>query len=239
MPPAIKVTNLSFYYQSVGILNNCSFEINANEFIGVIGPNGGGKTTLLKLLMGFLKPSSGNIEIFGTPPGNKSHHLAYVPQTVRFDPQFPISVFEVVLSGRLAYLPWHGRYTQEDKKLAVEALERVGISTSLYKQAYGKLSGGQAQRVLIARALVSHPKILFLDEPTASVDVHAESDIFNLLSELKGSMMILMVTHNLKVAISQVQRVLCVQGSVLSLKPAEVCEHFGIGLYHTPLINLK
>ncbi|MBS4167586.1 ATP-binding cassette domain-containing protein [Parachlamydia sp. AcF125] len=239
MPSAIQVKNLSFYYQSAGILNNCTFEIQANEFIGIIGPNGGGKTTLLKLLLGFLKPSSGNIEIFGHSPGINSHRKAYVPQAVRFDPQFPISVFEVVLSGRLASLPWYGRYSQKDKKLAAEALERVGIAKMLYNQAYGKLSGGQAQRVLIARALVAEPEILFLDEPTASVDAQAESDIFNLLSELKGSMVILMVTHNLKAAISQVQRVLCVQGTVLSLKPEEVCEHFGIGLYHTPLIKLK
>lgn len=234
--PAITVTDLSFFYESTPILKNTSFQIDSGEFIGIIGPNGGGKTTLLKLLMGFIKPAGGKIKIHG-----KSHEkqMAYVPQTVRFDAQFPISVFEVVLSGRLAHLPWHGRYSQKDKQLADEALAQVGLSKELHSQAYGKLSGGQAQRVLIARALVSQPQILLLDEPTASVDANAESDIYHILSGLKGKMTILMVTHNLKTAINQVERVLCVQGSVLSLKPEEVCEHFGIGLYHTPLMNLR
>lgn len=236
MSAAITVTDLSFYYQSSVILKNTSFQIDSGEFIGIIGPNGGGKTTLLKLLMGFMKPASGKIEIHGAP---QEKQMAYVPQTVRFDPQFPISVFEVVLSGRLSHLPWHGRYSQKDKQLASEALNQVGLSKELHSKAYGKLSGGQAQRVLIARALVSQPQILLLDEPTASVDPQAEADIYQLLNSLKGTMTILMVTHNLKTAISQVERVLCVQGCVLSLKPEEVCEHFGIGLYHTPLMNLK
>lgn len=239
MSAAVAVKNLSFYYQSVAILKETSFQIEAGEFIGIIGPNGGGKTTLLKLIMGFLRPTHGSIEIFGTPPGTGTQQLAYVPQTVRFDPQFPISVLEVVLSGRLAHLPWYGRYSQKDRQLAIQALQKVGIPEHFYQHAYGNLSGGQAQRVLIARALVSDPKILLLDEPTASVDAQAESDIYLLLKELKGTMTILMVTHNLKAAISHVQRVLCVQGNVISLKPEEVCEHFGIGLYHTPLMNLK
>jgi len=239
MSAAVAVKNLSFYYQKMAILKETSFQIQPGEFIGIIGPNGGGKTTLLKLIMGFLRPSHGTIEIFGNPPGTGPQQLAYVPQTVRFDPQFPISVLEVVLSGRLAHLPWYGRYSQKDKQLAGQALQKVGISESFYQQAYGHLSGGQAQRVLIARALVSDPQILLLDEPTASVDSQAESDIYHLLNELKGTMTILMVTHNLKTAINYVQRVLCVQGNVVSLKPEEVCEHFGIGLYHTPLINLK
>jgi zinc transport system ATP-binding protein len=236
--PVIHLEHLSFSYPTTPVLKEVSFQINEGEFIGIIGPNGGGKTTLLKLIMGFLKPSSGKIEIFGKPPQSSRNVLAYVPQTLRFDRQFPISVMELVLSGRLSHLPWYGMFSQADKMAALEALEKVGL-TEFQNKAFGTLSGGQAQRALIARALVSNPQLLLLDEPTASVDTQAEADIYNLLSQLRGNMTILMVTHDLRTAIDHVERVLCVQGSVISLKPQEVCEHFAIGLYHPPLIQMK
>lgn len=235
--PVISLENVNFSYQNTPVLKNVSFAIEQGEFVGVIGPNGGGKTTLLKLLMGFLKPSSGKIEIFNKPPQSALQQMAYVPQTARFDKQFPISVLELVLEGRLSRLPWYGRFSQEDKKAAIESLEKVGMGR--FKNApFGTLSGGQAQRALIARALVSNPQILLLDEPTASVDSQAESWIYDILKELSGKITIVMVTHNLKTAIELVGRVVCVQSSVFILKPQEVCEHFAFGLYHPPLIDI-
>lgn len=240
MSTIIELQHLNFSYAHADVLRNVSFQVLSGEFIGIIGPNGGGKTTLLKLLMGFLKPNSGKLEIFGVPPTQALQQIAYVPQGLHFDRQFPISVFELVLSGRLSKLPWYGVYSEEDRKAAEDALEQVGM-LELRDKPFGSLSGGQAQRALIARALVSEPKLLLLDEPTASIDSQAQALIYSILKNLRGSMTIMMVTHDLKAAIELVEKVLCVQGGVLSLLPSEVCEHFALGLYHTPLKtgNLK
>lgn len=235
--PIVSLKNVSFSYQDNPILKNASFEIEAGEFIGVIGPNGGGKTTLLKLIMGFLIPDSGDIKTFGSSPQSSMKKIGYVPQSLHFDRQFPISVLELVLGGRLSNLPWYGKFSQQDKAAALEALEKMGMAD--FKNApFGTLSGGQAQRALIARALASNPQLLLLDEPTASVDSQAGYSIYNILKELQNKITIMMVTHDLRTAIELVQRVICVQTTVISLKPKEVCEHFAFGLYHTPLTKV-
>ncbi len=236
MEDVVEIERLSFAYQDLPVLQDVTVTIHSGEFIGVIGPNGGGKTTLLKLILGFLKPLSGTIRVFGEPPASALSQIAYVPQAMRFDKQFPISALEVVLQGRLAHLPWYGRYSHADKQAALDALERVGL-LEFQHNAFGTLSGGQAQRVLIARALASSPALLLLDEPTASVDAQAQNEIYALLKRLQGSMTILMVTHDLGIAIDHVQRVICVQRTVMTLKPQEVCQHFAFGLYHPPLIK--
>lgn len=232
----VTLENVSFAYQDVSVLKNATFQVEAGEFIGIIGPNGGGKTTLLKLIMGFLSPTSGTVRIFGHSPKNVLQRMAYVPQTTRYDRQFPITVLEVVLLGRLSHLSWYGKFRASDKKAALESLEKVGLP-DFADRAFGTLSGGQAQRVLIARALASNPSLLLLDEPTASVDVNAQADIYALLQKLKGSMTILMVTHDLNIAVEYVKKVICVQHNVIMMTPQEVCEHFALGLYHTPLIT--
>jgi len=235
MNPAIHLENVSFAYQDTPVLKKVTINIRPGDFVGIIGPNGGGKTTLLKLILGFLKPLSGKIEVFGMQPQFARQKLGYVPQIARFDRQFPISVYELVLSGRLSFLPWYGYYGKADKLAALEALEMMGLSR-LKDKAFGTLSGGQAQRALIARALVSDPELLILDEPTASVDSQAEADIYAILKKLSGKKTILMVTHDLKAAINEVQQVICVQQEAISLSPHEVCEHFAFGLYHKPLL---
>ncbi len=236
MEPIISLKNVCFAYQDDQVIKDVSFDIAPGEFVGIIGPNGGGKTTLLKLLMGFLKPSTGNISIFGSAPTIARQPIAYVPQSVRFDKQFPISVLELVMGGRLSHLPWYGMFSREDKQAALSALERVGL-LEFQHRSFGNLSGGQAQRALIARALASNPRLLLLDEPTASVDNQAEADIYNILKGLRGVMTIVMVTHNLQAAIELVEKVVCVQQSATVLKPQQVCEHFALGLYHTPLLK--
>lgn len=226
--------DVGFSYQAP-VIKEATFQVQEGEFVGIIGPNGGGKTTLLKLILGFIKPDSGTIQVFGQPPGFATTRIAYVAQNLRFDRQFPISVLELVLAGRLSHLPWYGIYKQEDVQAAHAALEKVGL-TPFCNSAFGELSGGQAQRALIARALVSEPQLLLLDEPTANVDAEAEAGIYEILKSLRKSMTILMVNHDLHAAIHLVDRVLlCVQGEVRSLLPPEVCEHFAIGLYHPPL----
>lgn len=237
MKPIIQLEHVAFAYADVPVLTNVNLSIDPCEFIGIIGPNGGGKTTLLKLLMGFLKPTAGKLEIFGESSQASRYQIAYVPQTQRFDRDFPISVLEVVLSGRLSKLPWYGKFSTEDKEAAQQALEQVHMS-DFQNRPIGTLSGGQAQRALIARALASNPKLLLLDEPTANVDQKAEADIYEILHSLQGKMTILMVTHDLGTAIEHVQRVLLVQNNVILLKPEEVCQHFAMGLYHAPLIQM-
>ncbi|MBA3816569.1 MAG: ABC transporter ATP-binding protein [Parachlamydiaceae bacterium] len=238
MELAVALDHISFAYQDSLVLKDICLAVKSGEFIGMIGPNGGGKTTLLKLMMGFLKPSSGDISIFSEPPASSLQQISYVPQSLRFDKQFPISVMELVMGGRLSHLPWYGIFSKKDKEIALHALERVGL-VDFQHRSFGNLSGGQAQRALIARALASEPQLLLLDEPTASVDAQAESDIYNILKGLQSQITIIMVTHNLRAAIELVERVICVQQTAISLKPQEVCEHFAFGLYHAPLINIK
>ncbi len=228
----IEINQMSFSYPHNRVLNEIDLTIASGEFIGIIGPNGGGKTTLLKLIMGLLKPSRGSIKVFGRNPADPFVlcKMAYVPQAIRFDREFPISVEEVVLMGVLRHLPWYGAFKSLERKSALAALETVGLA-NMAKASFGTLSGGQAQRVLIARALVSSPELLLLDEPTASIDTKAEADIYALLQTLKKSITILMVTHDLGTAIDQVSRVLCVQGTAFPLERQQVCKHYSFGLY--------
>jgi zinc transport system ATP-binding protein len=234
----VELSDVCFSYHEIPVLRNITFSIHKGEFVGIIGPNGGGKTTLLKLIMGFLKPDKGTIKVFGKDPENARQHLAYVPQSLRFDRQFPISVLEVVLSGRLSKLPWYGQYSDEDYDRAKDSLEKVQMS-AFVDRPFGSLSTGQAQRVLIARALTSSPSLLLLDEPTASVDPNSEAEIQAILKKLSHSMTLMMVTHNLQTIVNEVKKVICVQGEAFPLKPEEVCEHFSLGLYHPPMIKLK
>ncbi len=233
---AISVHNVSFgYSRTQPVLQKVSFDIYSGEFVGIIGPNGGGKTTLLKLLIGFLQPWAGKISIFQKPPTRHPNGIAYVPQALHCDRQFPISVMELVLEGRLSRLSWWGSFSKEDKEAALHALEQVKLVDFRHRP-FGTLSGGQAQRALIARALAEQPKILLLDEPMACVDVQAEADIYDVLHTIQGNITCLMVTHDIRAIIQKVKRVLCVQGSVMSFAPEQVCEHFALGLYHFPLI---
>jgi zinc transport system ATP-binding protein len=234
MENVLEVTDLSFSYHEDPILSKVSFTISEKEFVGIIGPNGGGKTTLLLLLMGFLKPSKGKIKLFGKSPKEARDEIGYVPQAFRFDREFPISVLEVVLGGKLRTAPAFGGYRKEDKQAAKEALEKMGMEKQIHA-AFSELSGGQAQRVLLARALVGNPKLLFLDEPTANVDQSAQAEIYKLLDKLKGEITVVMVTHDLRTACSHVERLLCVEREVASFSPQEVCEHFALGLYHPPI----
>lgn len=237
MAPVVSLQDVNFSYQDAAVLKNVSFDLQPGEFVGIIGPNGGGKTTLLKLILGFLKPNTGKIQVFGEPPRGSRQPIGYVPQSLRFDKQFPISVLELVLEGRLSHLPWYGQFSKTDKEAALNALERVGMLDFRHRS-FGNLSGGQAQRALIARALASEPRLLILDEPTASVDNQAEAEIYAILKSLQHTITILMVTHNLQAAIELVQKVVCVQQTANVLDPQQVCEHFALGLYHAPLLKL-
>jgi len=234
MQKALCIENLNFHYDSLPTLEDVSIEIAIGEFVGIFGPNGGGKTTLLKLILGLLHPQKGKVLLFDLCPEQARHLIGYVPQSIRLDRDFPITTLEVVMMGALGKLSWLGRYPAEVKDKALQALELVGLGHKT-KAPFGTLSGGESQRVLIARAIVDSPRMLILDEPTANIDPKGEQSIHELLLELNKSMTILMVTHDLQTILDKAGRLLCVQRKVTSLKAKEVCEHFALGLYHTPL----
>ncbi len=236
MKNIITLEKINFAYEKHIILEEASIDITMGEYVGIFGPNGGGKTTLLRLIMGFLKPISGKIEIFGKNPKDARNKIAYVPQSYPFDKKFPISVFEIVLGGLLSDLPWWGVYRLRDKEKALYWIDKMGLNDHIHAS-FGTLSGGLAKRTLIARALVSNPELLLLDEPTSGIDSKTESEIYDILDGLKGKITILMVTHDLRFAINKVQKVILVQKNVVSLKPEDVCEHFAVGLYHPPLVK--
>ena len=231
MSKAADLQDITFSYRGEPILRNLTLSIEMGEFIGIFGPNGGGKTTLLKLLMGFLTPQSGSIQIFGAAPELQRHRIGYVPQVHRTDSDFPITVEELIALGRLS---------KEDPRETKEECERWMESLGLLahrNKAYGELSGGLAQRALLARALAGDPDLLLLDEPTANVDSHSLTTIFNILKTLQGKKTILFVTHDLRTLVPQVNRLLCIQGGATTYEPQEVCQHFALGLYHTKALR--
>lgn len=231
-PPAVAATHLFFSYEKIPVLEGANVSVAEGEFIGIIGPNGGGKTTLLKLIMGFLSPQSGRIRVFGEPPARSRRRIGYVPQVSQTDRAFPITVFELVMLGfvseRFAYPP-------RAKEQALALLEELGLGPHKSK-AFSSLSGGLAQKALLARALASNPDLLLLDEPTANIDPASRTAILKKLESLKNHKTILLVTHDLKTIIEKVDRILCIQSQVSSYLPHETCEHFALGLYHRPLI---
>lgn len=201
--PVISFEKVDFAYNSELILKDVSFSIHKGQFVSVIGPNGGGKTTLLKLILGQLKPLAGNISL--------SEKLAYVPQYQTFDSDFPTSVYNAVLTGILHKNLF--RYSSEDKKTALKSLELVGLSEYKHRP-LSSLSGGQKQRVLIARALTSQAEIIILDEPLANVDREVGKKIYEILKEISREKTILLVSHDVGVVTDISDRVLCVNRSV-------------------------
>lgn len=230
---AIKADHLSFDYDHAPILDDVSFEIRFGEFIGIFGPNGGGKTTLLKLLMGFLKPKKGTVTLLDETPVQAREKIGYVPQIFELDREFPMTALDVVMMGCLEAAPFRS-YVPHAKEKSMDALADMGLA-EFKNHPFGALSGGQMQRVLIARALVSRPSILLLDEPTASVDAAAEASITAQLEKLKGKLTLVMVTHNLQLILQKANRLLCINRTITPYLPKDVCGHFAQGLYHESL----
>lgn len=187
----ISISNLSAHYKGICALKEITFKIKNKSFLAVLGPNGGGKSTLLKIILGLKTPTSGEVHI---KEGTK---MAYVPQFKSFDLEFPISVNDVILQGRIKQgIKFFHRYSETDQNLAKHFIEMLNLKNVMDRQ-IGELSGGQLQKILIARALVSDPDILLLDEPTANIDAEAKEDILNILKDLNKDKTIIMVTHSM------------------------------------------
>ncbi len=205
---AIQIKDLWVRIDRNMILEKINLNVKKKEFLGIIGPNGGGKTTLLKAILGLIPLYKGTVNIFGKSPVKGRRKIGYVPQYTVYDKDFPISVWDVVLMGRLThrkYIPWYSKLDLAAAKHALEIVEMYGFK----KRHIDKLSGGQKQRVFIARALALNPKILLLDEPTASVDKHIQKGIYDLLKKLNEDITIILVTHDIGVISSYVDEVVC------------------------------
>jgi zinc transport system ATP-binding protein len=218
--PVITVKDMSFSYNGKLVLVDVNLRIYNREFLSMVGPNGGGKTTLLKLMLGLFKPTSGEVRIYGKPPERSLNLIGYMPQYPLYDPQFPVSVMDVALMGRLGH---HGKgfYTKTDREAVMYALEEVDMA-AFYKHRFSSLSGGQRQRVFLSRALVGGPEILLLDEPTANVDLEIENRLYEILKELNKRMTIIMVTHDLGFVSRIVHRVICVKKKVVIHPTSEI-----------------
>jgi zinc transport system ATP-binding protein len=220
---AVDIQDLSFSYAAAPVLEGVDLRVASGEFLGIVGPNAGGKSTLLKLILGLLKPRRGRVRVLGEPPRRARRRIGYVPQYPGFSRDFPISVEEVVLMGRFGLSGSGkggllglrlGRWRRMDRDAAAAALREVEAADLSGRQ-IGTLSGGQMQRVLLARALAAEPELLILDEPTANIDQRIEGEIFELLAALNRRLTILVVSHDIAFISSYVTRVACLNRTLV------------------------
>jgi len=212
--PVIEVEHVHYAYGAVPVLEDVELTVHAGEFLGLVGPNAGGKSTLLKLILGLIEPSAGRVRVLGQAPSRARRRLGYVPQYPAFPRDFPISVGDVVLMGRLGLGPMLGGWRRGDRAAAMRTLAEVEAD-DLAGRTIGTLSGGQLQRVLLARALVGEPEILILDEPTANIDQRLEGEIFELLAALNERLTIVVVSHDIAFISTYVSRVACLNRTLI------------------------
>jgi zinc transport system ATP-binding protein len=211
MARLLEIQSLSASYDNNIVLEDINFAVNENDFIGVIGPNGGGKTTLLKVILGLLKPVKGRIEFNGSL--STSNGIGYLPQISTGDANYPVTVTDVILSGMMIRKRILSRMSSADKRRAAEIVEELGLS-GMNKSSLSELSGGQLQRVFLGRAIIGDPKLLLLDEPGNFVDSSFEKDFYEKLKELNNRMAILMVSHDIGMISSHVKSYACVNRSL-------------------------
>jgi zinc transport system ATP-binding protein len=221
--PVVELQNVQFAYGTEPVLRDVNLRVQRGDFLAILGPNGGGKSTLLKLMLGLLSPQHGTVTLFGVAPGDAIGKVGYVPQAFEGDRGFPMTVMEATLMGLLTGRAFGWRYTAAHRARALEALERVGMQQAAARRV-ASLSGGQRQRVLIARALVSRPELLLLDEPTASVDAEGRGQLHEVLSGLNKEVTVVMVSHDVSVIWSSVKAVACVNRSLYYHPGAEITD---------------
>ena len=218
----IELEDVSFAYNGSGpVLDGVSLSVPAKEFLVVLGPNGGGKSTLLRLILGILEPQKGTVRLLGRPPAESVARVGYVPQDANRNRGFPVAVEDVVLMGRFGGGAPRWGASAEDRAAAAEAMERMGI-LPLRQSRVGELSQGQRQRVAIARALAARPEVMLLDEPTASVDLQTQAALYDILKELNRTITIVMVSHDLTALTSHATSVACVNRSLFHHDRAEL-----------------
>ena len=205
---AVQIHDLCFAYDSTEVLHNIELAIPQGSYTVIVGPNGGGKTTLLKLMLGLLKPIYGSVSVLDSSPEEARRQVSYVPQALQFDSQFPISVGDVVLMGRVNRHLF-GMYSRLDKEVARKSLAQVRLD-GFYSRPFKSLSGGERQRVLVAQALAAEPKLLLLDEPGASLDPDNRLQLYKLLGTLTPELTVVLVSHHPNVVCSVATHIICV-----------------------------
>lgn len=230
--PVMSVKNVSFRYNGTPILERITFDIQAGDYVGIVGPNGGGKTTLLKLMLGLLKPDSGEILLSGDPirSSEERARVGYVPQRSMGDDYFfPATVEEVVLSGRTAGRGIFSMRSKSDRAAVKRAMKTADIAHLAYRRV-GTLSGGERQRVMIARALAGEPSLLMLDEPTSAVDAPSQEAFYGFLQKLHDQgLTIVIVSHDMDIVTHEVDTVLCLNKHLLCHGPVEEVAHKVLG----------
>ena len=221
------------YHDGLPVLEDVTISIHRHDFLGIIGPNGGGKTTLLKVMLGLITPERGEVKVLGGDPERNRRHIGYVPQHSLFDHDFPISVMDVVLTGRAGQRLFR-RYTDQDRKLAYDTLKMVDM-LPFAKRPIGKLSGGERQRIFIARALVTEPEVLLLDEPTAGIDAHIQTEFYEILEKLKEKMAIVMVSHDLTAISIYVDKIACLNRRLFYHNSKELTSYDLEAAYQCPV----
>jgi zinc transport system ATP-binding protein len=216
------------------VLEAVDLTVHEDDFIAVIGPNGGGKTTLLRVILGLIAPAKGGVRLWGEPPAKRRDAIGYVPQHARVDPTFPITVERVVMMGRLYRKGAVTRLGTCDRDAVAGALDAVGLAR-LAKRHAGRLSGGEIQRVLIARALCVEPKLLLLDEPTANVDASAADEIYSVLTRLNQSIPILLVSHDLAAVSHHVKSIGCLNRRLHYHNSREITPDMVAATYGCPI----
>lgn len=221
-------------YNGEVVLEGINLSVKQQDFVGIIGPNGGGKTTLLRVMLGLIRHTRGRVRILGQSVTQGRRFIGYVPQQVDVDRDFPVNVWDVALMGRLGRRGLLRRYTQEDRRAVTRVLQQVEM-LDLKDRPTGELSTGQRQRVYIARALATEPKILFLDEPTASVDSRVTTSIYELLQRLNEHITILLVSHDMSAISSYVKTVGCLNRRLFYHESKEITPEMLEGAYHCPV----
>lgn len=218
---SVDVRDLAFSYGGSVVLEGVNLQVADGEFIGLVGPNAGGKSTLLKLILGEFEPLAGSVRVFGRSPARARGKIGYVPQYPSFDREFPITVEQVVLLGRLGLGRPLGGYRRGDREVVRRVMTETEVA-DLASRPIGALSGGQLQRVLLARALACEPRLLLLDEPTANIDMRVENEIFDLLKLLSARMAIIVVSHDVAFVSGYVRRVACLNRTLMCHETAAI-----------------
>lgn len=224
----VSIKNMDFSYQKNLVLSDVSLSVFERDFIGIIGPNGGGKTTLVKAILGLVKPLKGTVE-----HTLDKHEIGYLPQGNQVDENFPITVREVIASGLEHGLKIEFRKAKARQLKVEEALERVGVE-ALRSRPVGELSGGEFQRTMLARAIISSPKLLVLDEPDTHVDNQFETELYSLLKELNETMTILLVSHDIGIISPYIKTIACVNRDLHYHTSNEISEE-QLKVYNCPI----
>jgi zinc transport system ATP-binding protein len=232
MDRLVELERVTAGYGNQAVLTEVSLTIRARDFIGVIGPNGGGKTTLLKVIIGLLAPLSGSVRYIAST-ADRYHFIGYLPQLMQYDPRFPITAVDVVLSGIMAGNRLMRRVAAIERKQAFQLMEQMGVA-HLHNRAIGELSGGERQRLFLCRSIISNPQLLILDEPDTFVDNRFEHDLYQILRDLNERMAVMMVSHDLGTISANVKTIACVNRN-LRYHPSNIITEQQLAAYDCPI----